>query len=119
MSHGILATVLSLLLLAQLGIALSPTFLPCQLQKPTIISPLVGCPPGTLFVSPKDSRAHFTKVQDAVSSLYGCNESYKNNVLRGLLDRPHTGSAVILVGEGEYHETVNITREAPITLLVR
>lgn len=51
-------------------VALSPTFLPCQLQKPPSVSPLLGCPEGTLFVSQGDKRAHFTKVQDAVESLY-------------------------------------------------
>ena len=31
---------------------------------------------------------------------------------------PEKNSAIILVGEGEYHETLNITRRAPLTLLV-
>ena len=35
------------------------------------------------------------------------------------VDRPPTGDATILVGEGEYHETINVTRMDPITLLVR
>ncbi|TCD59888.1 hypothetical protein EIP91_011255 [Steccherinum ochraceum] len=98
MHHGILATV-SALLLARLGLSLSPKLLPCQLQKPGSISPLQGCPHGTIFVSGNDRRAHFSKVQDAILSL------------------PHTGAATILIGEGEYHETVNVTRKAPITLL--
>ncbi|KLO07497.1 pectin lyase-like protein [Schizopora paradoxa] len=79
--------------------ALSPTFLPCQLQKPSRQSPLEGCPSGTLFVSPTDTRAHFSSIQDAVLSL----EEGK--------------AATILIGEGEYHETVNVTRKAPLTLL--
>ena len=32
---------------------------------------------------------------------------------------PEQGQAFILIGEGEYHETVNITRSGPLTLLVR
>jgi len=32
--------------------------------------------------------------------------------------RPETGSAIILIGAGEYHEMVNVTRSAPLTLLV-
>jgi hypothetical protein len=32
--------------------------------------------------------------------------------------RPLDGPAVILIGEGEYHETINITRKGPVTLLV-
>ncbi|CAL1713535.1 unnamed protein product [Somion occarium] len=79
--------------------ALSPRFLPCQLQKHANISPLTGCPSGTVFVSPNDGRAHFTGIQEAVLSL------------------PDTGHAMILIGEGEYHETVNVTRSAPLTLL--
>lgn len=50
--------------------ALSPAFLSCQLQKPPGISPLRGCPPGTVFVSQDDKTAHFARVQDAVLSLY-------------------------------------------------
>lgn len=50
--------------------ALSPTFLPCQLQKPPGVSPLLGCPEGTIFVSQTDKEAHFMHVQDAILSLY-------------------------------------------------
>jgi len=52
--------------------ALSPEFIACQVQKPTDVSPLTGCPSGTIFVSQnaKDRRfAHFSSVQDAVLSL--------------------------------------------------
>ncbi|KAG7088759.1 hypothetical protein E1B28_012725 [Marasmius oreades] len=80
---------------------LSLEFLPCQLQKPLNRSPLEGCPAGTIFVSQKtnDSNAKFKSVQEAILSL------------------PAEGAATILIGEGEYHENVNITRSAPITLL--
>ncbi|KAH7920300.1 carbohydrate esterase family 8 protein [Leucogyrophana mollusca] len=78
---------------------LSPTYTACQLQKPAAASPLTGCPEGTLFVSPTDSRADFTSVQEAVLSL------------------PESGDATILIGEGEYFEMVNVTRSAPVTLL--
>ena len=33
--------------------------------------------------------------------------------------RPQHGAATILIGAGEYHETVNVTRSDPVTLLVR
>jgi len=99
MRHSIPTTALAAVLLGRLAYGLSPTFLPCQLQESASVSPLLGCPLGTIFVSPNDSRAQFTKVQDAVLSL------------------PHVGSAVILIGEGEYHETVNVTRQGPLTFL--
>ena len=34
-------------------------------------------------------------------------------------DRPEEGDAVILIGAGEYHETVQVTRKGALTLLVR
>jgi len=77
----------------------SPIHLPCQLQKPKGVSPLVGCQPGTLYVSPTDAKAGFKSVMQAVQSL------------------PNDGPATILIGEGDYHETVNITRRGPVTLL--
>ncbi|KAG1744844.1 carbohydrate esterase family 8 protein [Suillus lakei] len=79
--------------------ALSPTYSACQLQKNADTSPLTGCPQGTLFVSPTDSRAGFKTVQAAINSL------------------PETGDAIILIGAGEYFEMVNVTRSAPLTLL--
>ncbi|KIJ62685.1 carbohydrate esterase family 8 protein [Hydnomerulius pinastri MD-312] len=78
---------------------LSPVYTACQLQKPAGMSPLAGCPEGTLYVSPTDASANFASVQEAVTSL------------------PETGDAVILIGEGEYFEMVNVTRSAPLTLL--
>ena len=33
--------------------------------------------------------------------------------------RPDSGAATILIGRGEYHEVVNVSRKAPLTLLVR
>lgn len=50
--------------------ALSPEYLACQLQKDAETSPLTGCPAGTLYVSPTDSRATFTSVQAAIESLW-------------------------------------------------
>ncbi|ETW82114.1 carbohydrate esterase family 8 protein [Heterobasidion irregulare TC 32-1] len=79
--------------------ALSTRFLTCQLQKPERVHPLIGCPSGTLFVSGNDTRARFQGVQEAVASL------------------PEEGDAVILIGAGEYHETVNVTRKGALTLL--
>ncbi|GJE97696.1 pectin lyase-like protein [Phanerochaete sordida] len=95
----VLFAVLQGLALALSVAALSPKFLACQLKKPAGISPLAGCPAGTLFVSPATSASHFSSVQQAVDSL------------------PEGRPAVILVGEGEYHEVVNVSRKAPLTLL--
>jgi hypothetical protein len=82
--------------------ALSPQFLQCQIQKSAGQSPLIGCPEGTIYVSgnANDSFAHFSKVQDAVESLSDNGEL-----------------AVILIGEGQYFEAVNITRSSPLTIL--
>lgn len=33
-------------------------------------------------------------------------------------DRPSTGNATILIGEGSYYEMLSVTRSAPLTLLV-
>jgi hypothetical protein len=49
--------------------ALSTEYIACQLQKGASGSALSGCPEGTLYVSPTDSSAHFTSVQDAIASL--------------------------------------------------
>ncbi|KAF8904077.1 pectin lyase-like protein [Gymnopilus junonius] len=83
------------------AIALSPEFFACQIQKPAGFSPLLGCPAGTIFVSQnrQDKHANFHSVQDAVLSLH------------------ELGAATILIAEGQYHETVNITRKGPLTLL--
>ena len=115
-------------------LALSPQFLPCQLQKPKNVSPLEGCPPGTIFVSHQDHWAHFKSVQEAVLSL--CVDfkkayfsKFKDPDLSDDLSvfllnlsthprRPDTGNATILVGEGEYHDTINVTRSSPLILLV-
>ncbi|KAG6860417.1 hypothetical protein C0995_011411 [Termitomyces sp. Mi166 len=80
---------------------LSPEFIACQVKKPAGHSPLLDCPQGTLYVSSNtsDPFAHFNTVQEAIFSL------------------PATGCATILIGEGEYHETINIARTAPLTLL--
>ncbi|KAK7048001.1 carbohydrate esterase family 8 protein [Favolaschia claudopus] len=97
---------LSVLIFATLGhwhftLALSPEFNSCQIQKPSHMSPLSGCPPGTIFVSANtsDSQADFTSIQAAIASL------------------PPTDAATILIAEGVYHETLNVTRTAPLTLL--
>ncbi|KAJ7766480.1 carbohydrate esterase family 8 protein [Mycena maculata] len=81
--------------------ALSPQFILCQLQKPAPISPLAGCPAGTIFVSQNanDPHAKFTSVQAAIASL------------------PENGVATILIGEGSYEEIINVTCSGPLTLL--
>ncbi|KAI0785138.1 hypothetical protein C8Q75DRAFT_776116 [Abortiporus biennis] len=87
------------LILVHYASSFSPSFLPCQLQKAGGVSPLQGCPDGTLFVSQTEPTAQFKSVQEAVLSL------------------PPTGPSIILIGEGEYHETVNVTRKDPVTFL--
>ncbi|KAN0087677.1 carbohydrate esterase family 8 protein [Tylopilus felleus] len=78
---------------------LSATYISCQLQKPAGESPLQGCPNGTIYVSATDPSANFSGVQEAIDSLL------------------ETDKGVILIGEGQYFETVNVTRGAPLTLL--
>ncbi|KAI8986175.1 pectin lyase-like protein [Trametes punicea] len=80
-------------------LALSPAHIACQLKKPSGHLALEGCAPGTIYVSQSDPHAHFTSVQQAILAL------------------PEKGAATVLIGAGEYHETVNITRKDPLTLL--
>jgi hypothetical protein len=119
--------------------AFSPQHSACQLQKPASASPLSGCPQGTIFVSQDDPTAHFKSVQAAVLSLcvfYFADASLpllsrlivynflvsldEEQTLTGcsIANRPETGNAFILIGAGDYHETVNVTRTGPLTLLV-
>lgn len=60
------------------------TFADCQKKTP---DPLDGCPEGTIFVSANDTRADFTKIQDAIISVGNDSE-------------PH----YILIGAGFYYE---------------
>ncbi|KAG6855884.1 hypothetical protein H0H87_009707 [Tephrocybe sp. NHM501043] len=39
------------------------------------------------------------------------------DILKGVCSRPPTGPATILIATGEYHETINVTRPGPLTLL--
>ncbi|KAG6377207.1 carbohydrate esterase family 8 protein [Boletus reticuloceps] len=102
-------------ILFRLVLSLSPTYLSCQLQKPTGESALAGCPEGTLYVSSTDPSANFT------GSSGGHQFSVSSAILipRGSLmcNSPGTGKAVILIGEGQYFEMVNVTRGAPLVLL--
>ncbi|KIY52402.1 carbohydrate esterase family 8 protein [Fistulina hepatica ATCC 64428] len=82
-------------------LAYSPKYRACQTQKAAHVSPLTGCPDGTLYVSADDTSADFATIQEAVLSL------------------PDTDAAVILIGAGAYYEVVNVTRSGPLTLLVR
>jgi hypothetical protein len=58
-----------ILLSVSLATALSPKFIDCQLRKASGVSPLQGCPPGTIYVSASDLTANFTSIQSAVASL--------------------------------------------------
>ncbi|KAJ7205990.1 carbohydrate esterase family 8 protein [Mycena pura] len=91
----------ALCLQGHLVLALSPQFIQCQRQKAAPVSPLSGCPGGTIFVSQNasDPHASFTSVQAAIESL------------------PKTGAATILIAQGSYQETINVTRTGPLTLL--
>ncbi|KAJ7282486.1 pectin lyase-like protein [Mycena rebaudengoi] len=74
----------------------------CQSTLKPKFLPTLFCPPGTLYVSQTDSKAHFTSVQAAVASL------------------PHdTSAGFILIGAGTYQEAVNVSRVGPTTLLGR
>lgn len=114
-----LAVVLALY--AATAAALSPVYLECQHQKPAGVSVLSSCPVGTIYVAQNDSQAQFTSVQAAVDSL--CVSFLL--IPPGMTFSPaparrHEGiPATILIGAGEYHETLNVTRKAPLTLLVR
>lgn len=111
--------ILSLALLAATARALSPVYLECQRQKPAGFSSLVGCPPGTIYVAKNDTKAHFTSVQAAVNSLCVVAFIYCEVIaLTWIDDRREGVPATILIGAGEYHETLNVTRKAPLTLLV-
>ncbi|KAH8088261.1 pectin lyase fold/virulence factor [Filobasidium floriforme] len=57
-------------------------------------SQLDQCPNGTLYVSQTDPQAGFGQVSRALDS-----------------------SHVILIGPGNYHEVINVTRQGPLTLL--
>jgi hypothetical protein len=68
--HALRTRVFALVgLLTTSAFALSPLYLACQVVKPGALWPLLGCPPGTLFVSQTDARAHFTSIQAAIQSL--------------------------------------------------
>ncbi|KAI0671108.1 pectin lyase-like protein [Trametes maxima] len=88
-----------LLFIVSHALAFSPAHIPCQLREFDGHSPLAGCAPGTIFVSKEHVEAGFSSVQDAVLPL------------------PEHGPATILIGAGEYHESLNITRKDPVTLL--
>lgn len=95
-----LALVTSALL--QIAAGLDPkgpaqTYKRCQRKT---CNPTDGCPDGTLYVSPDDSRAHFTSIQKAI-------ESVGNT----------TTPAYILIAPGNYTEQLNVTRRGPLTLI--
>src|SRR5689334_19683129 len=64
------------------------------------ISPTLGCPPGTVFVSQTNEAADFSTINQALDSLPG-----------------DLSPRWILVDAGEYKETLNISRKGPVTLL--
>ncbi|QRV93183.1 pectinesterase [Ceratobasidium sp. AG-Ba] len=78
----------------------SPKYSNCQKVDPAPASPLSGCPSGTIYVSATDSRASFKSVQKAVEAIGNT-----------------PNAAYILVGQGKYFGTVNVTRQGPLTIL--
>ncbi|KAH7338177.1 carbohydrate esterase family 8 protein [Rhizoctonia solani] len=78
----------------------SSKYLRCQMVDPSPVSPVSGCPKGTVYVSAADGRARYQSVQEAVSAIG---------------NKP--GNAYILVGKGSYFGLVNVTRQWPLTIL--
>ncbi|GHJ83824.1 hypothetical protein NliqN6_0226 [Naganishia liquefaciens] len=75
------------------------TYADCQRPKPQG-QQLSSCPNGTVYVSQTDPQSSFGSIHDAVLSL------------------PDDDSQQwILVGEGNYHEVVNVTRRGPLTIM--
>lgn len=69
------------------------TFAECQKKT---ADPLQGCPEGTIYVSANDTRADFTKIQDAILFIGNDTESH-----------------YILIGAGLYYEREHILSPAP------
>lgn len=93
-----IATVSALVSAAKPAPGPAQTYAKCQ--RHSCGNPLLGCPPGTLYVSQTDKSANFTKIQDAIDFLGN-----------------HTTPAYILIGKGIYTEQLNVTRQGPLTLL--
>ncbi|KAK7740708.1 hypothetical protein SLS53_005176 [Cytospora paraplurivora] len=104
-SIALMGSVLSVLSLTSVVLADAHTAAPypattfAECQKKTA-DPLQGCPEGTIYVSANDTRADFTKIQDAI--LYIGND---------------TEAHYILIGAGFYYEQLNVTRSGPLYLL--
>jgi pectin methylesterase-like acyl-CoA thioesterase len=73
------------------------TYAACQRKTSNQLS---GCPCGTIYVSSTDTKAAFSSVQAAISSLPN-----------------DTSARFILIGPGNYTEQLNVTRPGPLTLL--
>jgi hypothetical protein len=104
--------------------AFSPIYLACQLQKPLHLPSKLGCPLGTIYVSATDRDADFHTITDAINSVSVLLSLFHSHLLIRLVttfDRSkHPNTAItVLIGAGEYQETVNITRRGPTTFLVR
>ncbi|KAJ9117738.1 hypothetical protein QFC20_000016 [Naganishia adeliensis] len=75
------------------------TYSECQKLKPQG-EQLNGCPEGTLYVSQTDPQANYGSIQKAIMSLPNDNSAHH-----------------ILIGQGNYHEVLNISRPGPLALL--
>lgn len=78
-----------------------PAIIFAECQKKTA-DPLQGCPDGTVYVSPNDTRASYPSIQAAILSLP---------------DDDDNAPYYILVGAGTYVEQLNVTRPRPLYLL--
>ncbi|WRT68267.1 uncharacterized protein IL334_005243 [Kwoniella shivajii] len=78
---------------------LANTYAECQRPK-SQGQQLQGCPNGTIYVSQTDAQAEYGTIQGAVQSLSNDNTTQ-----------------YILVGSGNYHEVVNVTRQGPLTIM--
>ncbi len=73
------------------------TYAECQRKT---CPPTAGCPDGTIYVSSDDRHANFATIQEAILSIAESDEP-----------------ATILISPGHYTEQLNVTRQAPLTLL--
>ncbi|KAG8854802.1 hypothetical protein FRB96_007331 [Tulasnella sp. 330] len=76
------------------------TYAACQLPAKVQGTQLANCPNGTVYVSQTDPEARYGSIQAAVESLPADDSSQ-----------------VILIGPGNYHEVINVTRVGPLTML--
>ena len=106
MAFGIIGIIIEIILFAvPFGLAHGP-FSRHACQSPTP-NPLAGCPPGTILVAQNGSLPHTISSANVFRSIQSAVQSLVNTTL------PST----ILILPGNYREQVNITTNAPLTIL--